>query len=51
MLHAVVAPVKGPGGRRLIHPPEFQRREREYPRHEEAERWLAANLARLAGVE
>lgn len=51
MLHAVVPPVKAPGGRRQIHPPEFQRREREYPRYEEAERWLAANLARLAGVE
>lgn len=51
MLHAVVPPVKGPDGRRQIHPPEFRRREREYPRHEEAERWLAANLARLAGVE
>lgn len=50
MLHAVVPPVKNPGGRRQIHPPEFRRREREFPHHEEAERWLAANLGRLAGT-
>jgi hypothetical protein len=46
MLHAVVPPVKR-GTRRSIHPPEFRRREREFPHHAEAERWLAENLDRL----
>ncbi len=51
MLHAAIPPVKGPGGRRRIHPPEFRRRERQFPSHEAAEDWLAENLARLAGME
>lgn len=51
MLHAEIPPVIKPGRRRQLHPPEFRRRERQFPRYEEAEDWLAENLARLAGLE
>lgn len=51
MLHAAVPPVVRPGRRRQLHPPEFRRRERQFPHYEAAESWLAKNLGRLAGVE
>ncbi len=46
MLHAAVPPV-AKNGRRLIHTPEFRRRERQFPDYERAERWLERNLNRL----
>jgi len=48
MLHADLPARRSPGGRRRLHPPEFRRREREYPEHERAERWISSNLERLA---
>jgi hypothetical protein len=49
MLHAVMPPTRPNGGRRRIHPPEFRRRERQFPDYERAERWITENLPRLAG--
>lgn len=46
LLHAAMPPVVV-GGRRRLHPPELRERERRFPQHEKAERWLAANLRRL----
>lgn len=48
MLHAALPASRGPDGRRRLHPPEFRRREREFPEYEQAERWIASNLERLA---
>lgn len=39
MLHIVV-PAKFENGRRVVHTPEFKRREREYGRYEDALRWI-----------
>ncbi|MEL7061234.1 MAG: hypothetical protein AAGN46_14525 [Acidobacteriota bacterium] len=46
-LHAVVPPRATAGRRRLIHPPEFRRREREHPRCAEANRWIETHFDRL----
>jgi hypothetical protein len=43
MLHEVV-PAVVRNGRRVVHGPEFRRRERAYPLHEWARRWEQANL-------
>ncbi|MCP3958787.1 MAG: hypothetical protein GY719_13120 [bacterium] len=48
MLHAAI-PVVVENGRRRIHGPELRRRERLYPHHEKAERWIERNVARLVG--
>jgi len=48
MLHAVLPASRDSGGRRRLHTPEFRRRERELPEHEQAERWITSNLERLA---
>ncbi|HEX9670307.1 MAG TPA: hypothetical protein VGC93_12605 [Thermoanaerobaculia bacterium] len=46
LLHAALPPVER-GGRRLLHPPEFRRRERLFPDHARAERWIARHLSEL----
>lgn len=47
MLHAAL-PAETRHGRRCLHTPEFRRREQLYRHHDAANRWLEANLARLA---
>lgn len=49
MLHADIGIRIAPSGRRLVHPPAFQRREKEYPGYAAACAWLDTprNLARL----
>lgn len=49
MLHAAVPPQRR-AGRRYVHTPEFRRRERLYRHFDAANRWLEANLERLAGL-
>lgn len=46
MLHQAV-PAREVNGRRVVHGPDFRRRERAYPDHERARRWEAANLGLL----
>ena len=46
MLHQVV-PATERRGRRIIHGPEFRRRERAYPDHAAAKRWEEEHLALL----
>ena len=46
MLHQAV-PAREAGGRRIVHGPEFRRRERAYPEHERAKRWEERNLGLL----
>lgn len=46
LLHAVI-PTRTGGGRRVVHPPEFRRRERAYPDHARAEAWIQQHLQRL----
>lgn len=46
MLHQVV-PVREARGRRVVHGPEFRRRERAYPDHARARAWEARHLALL----
>lgn len=48
MLHAALPATRGTDGRRRLHPPEFRRREREFPEYERAERWISSNLERMA---
>lgn len=45
MLHHAMPQTRG--GRRMLHPPEFREREREYRHHERAAAWEKAHLARL----
>lgn len=40
VLHRVLGVERGPGGRRVVHPPHFREAERKYPRWQEAERIL-----------
>lgn len=47
MLHAAEPPEHG-RLRRTVHTRAFRRREREYRHHDKAERWIEANLRRLA---
>ena len=47
MLHAAEPPRKG-RTRRRVHTREFRRRERAFREHDRAERWIAANLRKLA---
>jgi hypothetical protein len=46
MLHHAMPVTRGPG-RRLLHPPEFREREREFRHHERALAWERAHLHRL----
>ena len=46
MLHHVMPSTRGEG-RRLLHPPEFREREREFRNHERALAWERAHLHRL----
>ncbi len=46
MLHHAMPATRGPG-RRLLHPPEFREREREFRKHERALAWERAHLHRL----
>jgi len=46
MLHHAMPATRGPG-RRLLHPPEFREREREFRHHERALAWEKAHLHRL----
>lgn len=46
MLHQAV-PAREVGGRRVVHGPEFRRRERAYPDHARAKAWEERNLALL----
>jgi hypothetical protein len=46
LLHAAMPP-RVVDGRRRLHPPEFRRREREFPDHARAERWIAGHLGWL----
>ena len=46
MLHNVVPQSRG-SGRRLLHPPEFSDREREFRHYERAMAWEKRNIARL----
>jgi hypothetical protein len=46
MLHQVV-PAREAGGRRIVHGPEFRRRERAYPDHERAKAWEERHLELL----
>lgn len=46
MLHHVMPATRGPG-RRLLHPPEFRAREREFRHYERAIAWERAHLHRL----
>ena len=46
MLHSVV-PDENSGRRRRVHTEEFNRREREFPRYQQARRWEEENLARF----
>jgi hypothetical protein len=46
MLHSVV-PDENSGRRRRVHTEEFNRREREFPRYRQAQRWEEENLARF----
>lgn len=48
ILHQIIG-VKVVGGRRVVHPREFREKERAYPYHTEAKRWLEANLPMLLG--
>ena len=47
MLHAVVPDEFLPGGRRRVHTPEFQRRERLFSHYRKARRWEGENLLRF----
>jgi predicted SprT family Zn-dependent metalloprotease len=47
MLHAAIPVETGPDGRRVIHSPEFRRRERQLFAWREARRWERENLRRL----
>lgn len=49
LLHAAL-PAKVENGRRRLHTPEFRRRERLYPRLDEANAWIRENLRRLIAV-
>lgn len=46
LLHHVIPPVRI-GGRSIVHPPEFLRREREYRYYERAIAWERAHISRL----
>ena len=46
MLHQVI-PIVERNGRRVVHGPEFRRRERQYPEYERAKRWEEENLSFL----
>ena len=47
MLHAIVPDESLPGGRRRVHTPEFQRRERLFAHYRRARRWEDENLTRF----
>jgi hypothetical protein len=49
MLHFAVGGCTGADGRTLMHHGEFRRREREFERYEEAQRWQEDNLHRFIG--
>ncbi len=41
LLHIVIPPTRGPGGRRIVHSRAFKEAEARFPRQVDAERWLA----------
>lgn len=45
LLHILIPPRRGSGGRRMVHPKEFKQAEAQFPRRAEAEAWLG-RLAR-----
>ncbi len=47
LLHAVLPPRPGPGGRTIHHGPEFRRRERAYADYDRALAWQDSNLRAL----
>lgn len=47
MLHAVVPDETNSDGRRLVHTPEFNRREKEFRSYKRARKWEDDNLARF----
>ena len=47
MLHAAIPPTRSPGGRRVLHGPDFRARERAHPDYERASRWEHDNLVAL----
>jgi hypothetical protein len=46
LLHHAIPPVVV-GGRTMMHPPEFRRREREFRQYERALQWEARHIGRL----
>ncbi len=50
MLHHLFPPARNEGGRRVLHPPTFVAREREFRNFERAIHWEARNTARLLRV-
>ncbi|MCB9741046.1 MAG: hypothetical protein H6741_17245 [Alphaproteobacteria bacterium] len=47
LLHLVVPPERGAGGRRSVHPPAFRALERRHPRFEDAQAWEAQHIHAL----
>ena len=47
MLHQVIPPMVGEGGRRCVHGPAFRAREQTFPGYERARAWEKANLGVL----
>ncbi len=47
MLHSVVPDEQLPGGRRRVHTPEFNRRERLFPNYRRARRWEEEHLGKF----
>jgi hypothetical protein len=46
MLH-IHFPYERKNGRRIIHPPEFRRTEKQFPRYQNIQNWLKSNLRKL----
>jgi len=46
LLHIAIPPRRGRGGRRIVHPREFQQAEAKFPERAEAERWLSKLASR-----
>ncbi len=49
MLHSLVGERVAPDGRRALHHGQFRRRERAYPRYDDAAKWEKENLHRFLG--
>lgn len=46
LLHILIPPRRGRGGRRIVHPKEFKQAEAKFPQRDQAERWLTRLAAR-----